>query len=226
MNHILLVEDDAAIAQSVLYALKREQFITDWVSLGEDALSFVQHTIPSLMLLDVGLPDQTGFDICKKIRHLYPNIPIIFLTAQTDEIDRVIGFELGADDYISKPFSPRELMLRIKAVLRRQQTTTNTPTEHHAIFYHDTEKARIYFQQQPLLLTKSEYVLLATLIAHPQRVFSRELLLERLGSVSENSTDRAIDTHIKELRAKLRAINPEQDIIITHRGLGYSVITS
>lgn len=226
MNHILLVEDDEAIAQSVLYALKREQFIVDWVSLGEDALAFLNNTIPQLILLDVGLPDQTGFDVCKKIRHVHSELPIIFLTAQTDEIDRVVGFELGADDYVSKPFSPRELILRIKAVLRRQQTLPTSETFRGAIFNHDAEKALIYYQQQALILTKSEYVILASLISQPQRVFSRELLLERLGNVSENSTDRAIDTHIKELRAKLRAITPEHDVIITHRGLGYSVIDS
>lgn len=226
MNHILLVEDDAAIAQSVLYALKREQFIADWVNLGEDAMLFLNHTIPDLILLDVGLPDQTGFDVCKKIRSAHSELPIIFLTAQTDEIDRVVGFELGADDYVSKPFSPRELILRIKAVLRRQHILSTPEANRVAIFNHDADKALIHYQQQPLTLTKSEYVILATLIAQPQRVFSRELLLERLGAVSENSTDRAIDTHIKELRAKLRAITPEHDAIITHRGLGYSVIDS
>ena len=133
MNHILLIEDDAAIAQSIVCALKREQFAVNWVSLGEDALTFIKDTTLHLVILDVELPDKTGFDVYKKIHQPHSELPIIFLTAQTDEIDRVVGFELDADNYVSKPFSPRELILRIKAVLRCQYNSINTQPNNSSI---------------------------------------------------------------------------------------------
>lgn len=192
------------------------------------------------MVLDVGLPDMSGFDLCRTIRQ-HGELPVLFLTARSDEVDRIVGLEIGADDYVSKPFSPREVASRVRAILRRTrkggagaaaqpQQPQAGDAAHPGLqgqargpFLHDESGLRIAFHGQWLSLTRYEYRLLATLLARPGRVFSRAVLMEQVWSDAQESLDRTVDAHIKTLRAKLRAVQAEADPIETHRGLGYSL---
>lgn len=219
---ILLVEDEPAIAATLIYALQREGFRVEHCLTGQAALQAAQRQPFDLLILDVGLPDQTGFELCRALQAIRAT-PVLFLTARNEEVDRIVGLELGAEDYVGKPFSPRELILRIKVILRRHGTSGPTNPNDATAFVHDSSRTQIRYRQQALLLTRSEYLLLATLLAQPERVFSREQLLVALGPQSEDSVDRVIDTLIKQLRAKLRAIDPDSDPITTHRGFGYSL---
>lgn len=217
MTRILIVEDEPGIADSLIYSLQAEAFETDWCRLGRQVPARLTEFQPDLLLLDIGLPDMSGLELFRQVR-AQSGLPVIFLTARGDEIDRVLGLELGADDYVIKPFSPRELIARIRAVLRR---TSVSPAEIQTGFELDSDKARIRYGGHLLNLTRSEYLLLVRLHSQPERVFSREQLLASLDN--QVSGDRCIDTHIKSLRAKLRHCQPEQDPIKTHRGLGYSL---
>jgi two-component system, OmpR family, catabolic regulation response regulator CreB len=228
---VLIVEDDPAIAQTVRFALEQSGYATQWVAQGTRAIQTIQaiqtqenkslNTSPksiSFVILDVGLPDLSGFEVCRQIR-TFSQIPILFLTAHSDEIDRVIGFETGADDYLVKPFSPRELVARVRAILRRQVAA---PTLQKT-FDHDAQKACIRFRGTTLTLTKSEYKLLAHFLVAPERVFTRDQLLDAALGVNSPSGDRAIDTLIKQVRAKITALDDKHEYIVTHRGLGYSL---
>jgi two-component system, OmpR family, catabolic regulation response regulator CreB len=231
---ILIVEDDPAIAQTVQFALEQSGYATQWVAQGKQAIQKIQKlegaksqtldvSEPNIafVILDVGLPDLSGFEVCRQIR-TFSQIPILFLTAHSDEIDRVIGFETGADDYLVKPFSPRELVARVRAILRRQIAA---PTL-QKIFDHDAQKACIRFRGTTLTLTKSEYKLLAHFLVAPERVFTRDQLLDAALGVNSPSGDRAIDTLIKQVRAKITAQDDKHkhiEYIVTHRGLGYSL---
>ena len=221
MQTILLIEDEAAIADTVLYALRSEGFATEWHRLGNEGIDWLhRHPETSLLILDVGLPDGNGFEFCKTIRS-FSAIPIIFLTARNDEIDRIVGLEIGGDDYVGKPFSPRELAARVKTVLKRV-----APQEIDAarsLFEVDTQRARIRYHQTWLDLTRYEFRLLQTLLEQPERIFSRDQILERVWNEPGESLDRVVDTHIKTIRAKLRMIDSESDPIKTHRGMGYSI---
>lgn len=218
---ILLVEDEEGIAETILYALRREQFATYHCATGIQGEEYWHSKPIAMAILDVGLPDQTGFELCRKLKSSHPDRPVMFLTAQSDEVDRIVGLELGADDYLCKPFSPRELVLRVKTILRRNSGLA--PAARPDGLRHDPERMQILLHEKALSLTKSEYLLLREMIRQPGRVFTRDNLLDVIGDVSMNSGDRAIDTHIKELRIKLRAIDSDQEFITTHRGLGYSV---
>ena len=144
----------------------------------------------------------------------------MFLTARSEEIDRLIGLEIGADDYVAKPFSPREVCARVRVILRRSQPTA--PKQSAALTL-DEERARIHFHGQPLMLTRYEYLLLKTLMQSPGRVYSRQQLMDLVWQDAEESLDRTVDTHIKTIRAKLREQDPDANLILTHRGLGYSL---
>jgi len=218
---ILLVEDEAAIAETITYALQTEGFSPVWKTTGREALALLAGEPVALVVLDVGLPDMSGFDVCRELRKRHA-VPVIFLTARSGEIDKVVGLELGADDYLAKPFSPRELTARIRAVLRRS-TGSAMVGPAAAGWTHETAKCRIGFQGQVLDLTRNEYRLLAALLAAPGRVFSRDQLMAAAWDDPGASLDRTVDAHIKTLRAKLRAVAPEADPIVTHRGLGYSL---
>lgn len=219
---IMLVEDESAIASTIIYALEREHFHVKHFLTGIEAEQYWISYPVDLAILDVGLPDQSGFELCRKLKATHAERPVMFLTAQQDEIDRIVGLELGADDYVCKPFSPRELVLRVKTILRRHQSTNDSPVT-SCKFKHDKEKKQITFKNKKLTLTKSEYLLLSAMMNHPGRVFTRDNLLDALNDTSVQSNDRAIDTHIKELRGKLRTIDESCEAIITHRGLGYSL---
>ena len=218
---ILVVEDEAAIAETITYALATEGFAPVWKTTGREALVVLAREPVAFVVLDVGLPDMSGFDVCRELRKRHA-VPVIFLTARSGEVDKVVGLELGADDYLAKPFSPRELTARIRAVLRRSQGAPAAGSA-PAGWTHDAAKCRIGFRGRPLDLTRNEYRLLGALLAAPGRVFSRDQLMAAAWDDPGAALDRTVDAHIKTLRAKLRDAVPEADPIVTHRGLGYAL---
>lgn len=218
---ILIVEDEPAIADNIQYALETDGFDTLCLSSGMPVISQLTKEHIDLIILDIGLPDINGLELCKEIRKTY-TLPIIFLTARVDEVDRVVGLEIGGDDYITKPFSPRELSARVKAVLRRTQRKAASPPSAKA-FHVDESRRKISYFNKSLDLSRYEYNLLKTLIRRPGHVFTRDQLMDMAWDEPEASMDRTIDAHIKNIRAKLKAIRPEKDPIATHRGTGYSL---
>ena len=235
---ILIIEDEPAIADTLIYALRTEGFSPEWCATGRAGLAALAAKPFALVVLDIGLPDGSGFDVCKQIR-ARSQVPVLFLTARTTELDRVLGLELGGDDYLAKPFSPRELTARVKAILRRTNGggAAQTPDgkffspkdeksgdiKSDVDFVVDDERCCISFRGTPLELTRYEYRLLKTLVGQPGRVFSREQLMTAAWEDPGASLDRTVDAHVKMLRAKLRTIAPSIDSIQTHRGLGYSL---
>jgi two-component system, OmpR family, catabolic regulation response regulator CreB len=236
---ILIVEDEPTIADTLVYALKTEGFEPVWRATGREALEELNARAVALVVLDVGLPDINGFELCKSIR-AKSAVPVLFLTARADEIDRIVGLEIGGDDYVTKPFSPREVCARVKAILRRGAPAVVTAplvapvvskdvaAEVTGEFQHDEERCEIRFCGQRLELTRYEYRLLKTLLGRRGRVYSRDELMTQAWEDPGASLDRTVDAHIKTLRAKLRAAagavgNGENDPIQTHRGLGYSL---
>lgn len=219
--HILIVEDEPSIRDAAQYAIETDGCSVNCCSTGGEALEQAGNC--DLIVLDVGLPDMSGFDVCRELRARKSTVPVLFLTARSDEIDRVVGLEIGGDDYVTKPFSPRELSARVRAILRR--TGHGCTGGNGSVFVVDTERFVIRYHNQPLELSRYEYRLLAALIASPGRVFSRAQLMDAAWEEPEASMERTVDTHIKSLRAKLRAIRPDEDPIRTHRGFGYSLET-
>ena len=217
MSHILLIEDEAAIADTLIFALQQAGFSVAHVRLGRDGLAALGSQPPELVILDVGLPDIDGFQVLRQIR-AQGDTPVLMLTARSEEIDRVLGLELGADDYVAKPFSPREVVARVRGILKRTQPALATATGPLRL---DEAGARIFCGGQALLLTRYEYLLLKTLMQAPERVFSRRQLMDLVWT-HEVSQERTVDTHIKSLRAKLADKAPGPELIQTHRGLGYS----
>lgn len=211
------MEDERAIADTLIYALRTEGFEPTWCDLGGKALETVRSLDPALVILDVGLPDLSGFEVCRTLR-TFSEVPILFLTARGDEVDRIVGLEIGADDYVTKPFSPREVAARVRTILRRVRSAPAKTG-----FQVDADTRRISYRGRLLDLTRFEYDLLRTLLAHPGRIYTRVDLMESVWASSEETQDRTVDTHIKTLRAKIRAVAPEADPIQTHRGVGYSV---
>jgi two-component system, OmpR family, catabolic regulation response regulator CreB len=223
---ILLLEDDPAIAGTVAFALQREGLAVDHVLLVGDARAGAAAALPALAILDVGLPDGSGLDLCRQWRQsgdaALRALPILMLTARAEELDRVVGLELGADDYLTKPFSPRELVARVRALLRRAALVP-PPAPAAGLFELDADGQRIRFAGQWLTLTRLEFGLLRALLRTPGRIRSREALLDEVWGADGDATDRTVDTHVKTLRAKLRAVRPELEPIATHRGMGYSL---
>lgn len=217
MARVLLVEDEGAIAQTVEFALRADGFDTAHALTGREALQLAASGAFDLAILDVGLPDIGGYALCRELRR-GRDLPVIFLTARDAEADRVLGLELGADDYVSKPFSPRELVARVRAVLRRSRGA-----QPGTGFEHDADGHRVFFRGRLLDLTRYEYGLLAALLQRPGAILSRAQLMDRVWGSDSASSDRTVDTHIKTLRAKLSDIDPDTDPIRTQRGLGYSL---
>jgi|SRR6185312_979442 len=219
---ILVVEDEPAIADTIQYALESEGFQCHRLEVGAGVVEVLDRQPVALVVLDIGLPDLSGIEVCRRVRQRH-DVPIIFLTARAGEVDRVVGLELGADDYVVKPFSPRELAARVKAVLRRAGRGGDKPPTPGAAFALDEERHQITYFGKPLELSRYEYRLLAVLLKRPGRVYSREQLLELVWDEPEASLDRTVDAHVKNLRAKLRDVRPDVDPIATHRGTGYSL---
>lgn len=223
MSAILLVEDEIAIAETVVYALQADGHTVRHCLDGQQARAAVRDALFDLAILDVGLPDVSGFALCAELRRTAP-LPVIFLTAQAAESERVLGFDLGADDYIAKPFSLRELVARVRVALRRGAVRqAGSDVTRTGAFEHDAEGRRIRYHGHALDLTRYEYGLLAALLARPGAVLSRMQLMDRVWEDAAETGDRTVDTHVKTLRAKLRAAAPAADPLRTHRGVGYSL---
>ena len=221
---VLLLEDDPAIARTICYALEREGIAVTHSLLIADARQQWASVAFDALLMDVGLPDGNGLDWCRELRSTGSIAPVLVLSARGEEMDKVLGLELGADDYLSKPFSPRELLARTRALLRRsRQFKPAAQTQPAQALQIDEQGQRILLHSQTMDLTRREYQLLQSLIQSAGRILSRDALLEQIWGLGSESTDRTVDTHIKTLRAKLRERLPGREVIITHRGLGYSL---
>ena len=220
---ILIVEDDANTLALIRTYIEREGFTTLTAVDGGQALQLAQRHHPGFVILDIMLPKVDGWEVCRQLR-TFSDVPVLMLTAREEEIDRVTGLSLGADDYVVKPFSPRELVARIKAILRRYRPARTTREEGLicgglAVYL---DQRRVVKDGRTVNLTASEYKLLATLIQSPGRVFTRDELLERLYQQGEIVVDRVIDVHIGKLRQKIEANPAEPRYILTVRGFGYS----
>lgn len=216
---ILLVEDEVAISQLITMYLKREGFDVVAVADGLTGLDLAQSGTFDLLILDVGLPRLDGTEICRSLRGAEDWTPIIFCTARDEEIDRIYGLELGADDYITKPFSPRELIARVKSIIRRTQLHSESSTVLEVGDVRiDSSSRKCWVQGKPVVLTATEFDVLVCLFAEPGRVFTREELLEQVWGYSESLGTRTVDVHIAQLRAKLGPDAP----LRTVRGVGYS----
>ncbi|UJW83347.1 two-component system response regulator CreB [Hydrogenophaga sp. SL48] len=234
-QRILLLEDEPAIADTLLYTLRNEGFEVTHVRLASEALAAFRAQAPDLAILDVGVPDGNGFDVCRAIRKT-SELPIVFLTARSEEIDRVLGLELGADDYVSKPFSPREVCARVRAILRRYANGLSAGSGAAPAATVDSPGAlplrldeaaqRISCRGELLSLTRYEYLLLAALLKRPQRIFSRTELMSLVWADAPDTADRTVDSHVKLLRAKLREAGASAELIQTHRNMGYSLTLS
>lgn len=225
-KRILILEDESSIADNIRYALEAEGFSTQWCGTLKEGRSILEEGGVDLLVLDVGMPDGNGFDFCRELRQTL-STPVIFLTARSGEVDRVVGLEIGADDYMVKPFSPRELAARVKAVFRRGATIreVGSPVRVNSSlpFTLDSERMKIFYFGEALPLSRYEFRLLRVFLERPGRVLSRDQLMELAWEEPEASLDRTVDAHIKSLRAKMRKVNASIDPIETHRGMGYSL---
>lgn len=213
---LLLVEDEQAIADTLIFALSHAGLDVTQAGTLAAARAHWAARQADMVLLDLGLPDGSGLDFCRELRKS-SEVPILILSARGEEVDRIVGLELGADDYVRKPFSPREVSLRVQTILRRtvsRQLPTDTTLE--------VSGQRVRFGGIWLDLTRRELQLLQVLMRLPGRIYPRETLLDLVWGHDADSMDRTVDTHIKTLRAKLRSADPTRDVIVTHRGLGYS----
>ncbi|PJZ46383.1 response regulator [Leptospira brenneri] len=218
MTKILLIEDEPGIQETIQISLESEGFSISIASTGKEGIQKVTNEI-SLIILDIGLPDQNGFEVLKEIRKQFQT-PVIFLTARNTEIDKILGLEIGADDYIVKPFSPRELLARIRAILRR--TTQIQNLEEHKLRI-SLDKKLVYCQGQTLNFSPYEYKTMELFFKWPGRIFTREEIMDNVWTEPEDSFDRAVDTVIKNIRARFKEIDPDFDPIETRRGQGYGL---
>ncbi len=256
MTHILLVEDDPAIAMSLKVTCKREGWQMTWLDNASSVLPTLHsHEAQDLsaIIMDVGLPDGNGLSLCQQIRHTpdidaLKDLPIVFLTARSDEVDRILGLEMGGDDYCAKPFSPRELVARLKAIWRREQliqqsgfhtVSSNDSTEstssnnlsgqaltfenQSGVWHYQPLNYSLTWQEQKLELSNTERKILLTLLQAPNQVLSREQLLNAVSDYPDHRLARTIDSHIKSIRKQLATVDTSIEVIHTHRGLGYGL---
>ena len=234
---ILIAEDESGIADTLQYVLRTDGFVPVWCATAAQAIAQFTAEPPALAILDVGLPDMNGFELFKRLQALPggAQVPMLFLTARSDEIDRVVGLELGADDYIAKPFSPRELVARVRTILRRSgrgaqgvpaavpPAPAPAPAAPATPFALDLERMQIRYYGRLLELSRYEYGVLRLLVQRPGRVYTRDDLLRLVWDEASDSFDRTVDAHVKTVRAKMKAIAPDEEPIRTHRGSGYSL---
>jgi len=217
--NVLIVEDEVKIAEILTDYLTQAGFAVTHKDTGLGVVELVRVTPPDLILLDIMLPGMDGLEICREVRK-FSAVPIIMVSARVEELDRLLGLELGADDYICKPFSPREVVARVKVVYRRQRPG-QTAESGDKLFYIDEEQGRISARGTVLDLTRTEYRLLKLLISRPGRIFSRDQLLDLCAQPNEPATDRVIDSHIKNLRKKVAKALPDLEVIHAVYGVGY-----
>ncbi len=214
--HILMVEDDLKIAQVVSDYLHQEGYTVEQAHDGLLGLQVFRHRQPDLLILDLMLPGMDGLALCQQVRRC-SDVPVIMLTARVDEVERLMGLDMGADDYVCKPFSPRELMARVRSLLRRSRGAF----QRESIWRIDDAGLRIHWRTQELELTPVEYRLFQLLLTHPGRVFSRAQLLDVIHDDLRDTSDRVIDSHIKNLRKKIQQAAPGDDCIVSVYGIGY-----
>lgn len=218
---VLSIEDDRDIAELVEYNLRQEKISVETSGNGFEGLKGARKTIPDLVILDLMLPDMDGLEICRTLKSdpKTKNIPILMLTAKGSEVDRIVGFEVGADDYLTKPFSPRELVLRVKAILKRSAERIEKDSAYSFGLLHlDSDKFQVTVGKKEVKLTAIEFKLLQYLMTTQGRVATRDKLLDQVWGYEAALTTRTVDTHIKRLRAKLKTAGP---YIETYRGIGY-----
>ena len=218
---VLVVEDEPKIAQLLVDYLLQANYPTHHIGDGEEVVRWVRNHDPRLILLDVMLPGRDGMSICREIRS-FSDVPIVMVTARVEEIDRLLGLELGADDYICKPFSPREVVARVHAIMRRVASQISSGGEYLGIVV-DRQRHRAHVNGNLLDLTPVEFRLLGVLLAHPGRVFSRNQLMDGVYADSRAVSDRTMDSHIKNLRRKVREFQPNEEVIRTVYGVGYKL---
>ena len=227
MQRILIVDDERAIVQIIEQRLRRDGFDVLSAQSGAEALAALRNHEPAAVLLDIGLPDIDGFDVLRRLRAENAGVPVIILTARGEEIDRVVGLELGADDYVVKPFSPRELVARVRALLRRTaeaaalRAQLQPTTSDSAKLQLDPNRRIAHFHGHTLDLRPREFDLLALLATHPGQVWTREALLRQVWGIDQHIDARTVDVHVRRLRAKLAAITSEAEPIQTEWGVGY-----
>lgn len=220
---ILIVEDEQRLAELHRDYLQQSGYTTEWLEDGLEVIPWVKEHAPVLILLDLMLPGKDGLEICKEIRR-FSAVPIIMVTARVEEIDRLLGLELGADDYICKPFSPREVVARVKTVLRRSSPQKQEETQQ--LLTLDDESYQATLQGRQLDLTAVEFKLLSILAQKPGRIYSRDQLMDKLYSDQRIVCDRTIDSHIKKLRKKISSVAPELEVIHSIYGVGYKYETT
>lgn len=225
-RRLLLVDDEQHIADVVVYIMEENGFDVAVALDGDTGLRKFKEGRPDLVILDLNLPGMSGLDLFKEMRRLRPEAPVVMLTSRGEEIDRVLGLELGADDYVTKPFSPRELAARVKAVLRRTEKPVEAGAErrltHGPIELDEASFSLTYFGKH-LPLTRAEFKFVESLVRHPARVFTRDMLIERIYDGEHVVTDRSIDAYVKRLRKKFAEIRKTIDPIETVHGLGYKL---
>lgn len=225
-QRILVVDDEPSVSDLIAYNLRKALYEVQIAADGRAALRLVREYNPELILLDLMIPEIDGLDVCREIRKT-STVPIIMITARGEELDRVLGLEIGADDYVTKPFSMRELMARVKAVLRRGQNIESSESSSlvrgPGNLSMDVERRSVMINDQPLELTRLEFDLLHRMLINPGRVLTRERLLEQAWGYEYVGDTRAVDSAVKRLRAKLREVSAEADCIESVRGLGYRV---
>jgi len=225
--HLYVVEDDPALREMLASYLEKQGLAVTAMAHAEEMLRRMHRLRPDLIVLDVMLPGMSGLDACRQLRIEGDRVPVILLTARVEEVDRVLGLEMGADDYLIKPFSPREMVARVRALLRRAAMSPPVPAPAAPpLFEVDDAGQRIRYAGRWLSLTRLEHGLLRTLLAAPARIHRREALLDAVWGPGSEATDRNVDTQVKTLRAKLREVTPGSDPIVTHRGLGYGLDTT
>ena len=218
-DSILIVEDQIKLAHLLADYFNQSQFSSHCLHDGNEVIAWVKEHKPDAIVLDVMLPGKDGLQLCREIRQ-FSNVPILMVTARVEEIDRLLGLELGADDYICKPFSPREVVARVKAVLRRTQSVSTSSKKLEL----DDERYQAIYNGQTLALTAVEFQLLKPLSKEPGRIFSRDQLMRSMYNDDRIVSDRTIDSHIKKLRKKLTDISPDQELIQSVYGVGYRLI--
>ncbi|MGD0871852.1 MAG: response regulator transcription factor [Bryobacteraceae bacterium] len=222
-KRIAIVEDEAELASLIDYNLKRHGYETQVLNGSQGTLKALEQQRPDLVVLDVMLPDMDGFELCRQIRQsaVLGRTPVLFLTARSDEVDRVLGLEIGGDDYMTKPFSPRELMARVKAHLRREDMEVEPAATEMGPFRLDRTGRRVFLAGRELALTSTEFNLLEFFVTHPGRAYSRDQLLESVWGEMRNVTPRTVDVHVRRLREQIEEQAENPRYLTTVRGFGY-----